>query len=146
MKNLIYRPAAFNNAPSVFDSFFNNMINSDGFFANDARHSSPLVNIKETENGYHIELAAPGLAKEDFKISFENNLLTISAKKENKVEETTEKYTRREFGFSSFSRSFTLPKTIDADQIKATYENGVLKVELVHLPEAKKEAKAIAIS
>ena len=101
----------------------------------------PAVNVIETETAYQLELAAPGLKKEEVKVNVENNKLTIAYKNEQKAEETTDKYTRHEFGFSAFERSFRLPKNVNADQITATYTDGILTVEL---PKIKvKEEKLV---
>jgi HSP20 family protein len=107
----------------------------------------PAVNVKETETAFHLELAAPGLKKEDLKINVENNKLTIGYKSEVKTEETTEKFTRQEFGYTSFERSFRLPKTVNANEIKAAYTDGILSVELPKI-EVKEEnqVKEIAIA
>jgi len=137
--------------PSVFDDFFTKDFRTP--FKTELPEwtsSQPAVNIKETEKGFHIELAAPGLKKEDFKVQLEKNLLTISAEKE---VETTEKdkkgnYTRREFGYSSFRRSFTLSDDlIDTENIHANYENGVLALDLPkQKAEKAKATKQISIS
>ena len=104
-----------------------------------AKTVNPSVNIKETKDAYQIEVAAPGFAKESFQVKVEDNTLTISAEtKEEKLEEG-EKFTRKEFAQSSFKRSFTLPKTIVADKITAGYENGILKVALPKMEEAKQK-------
>ena len=84
-----------------------------------------------------MDIAAPGLEKSDFKISVENEKLTISAQKEVNKEETKDTFTRKEFNYSSFSRSFNLTDTISTDQIKASYENGILSLSLPKKPEAK---------
>lgn len=98
----------------------------------------PAVNIKETETGFTIELASPGLKKEDFNIEIDENVLTISSEKKLESESQNEsgKYTRKEFSFSSFKRSFNLPETVKEDDIKANYENGVLYVMLPKKDEA----------
>lgn len=90
----------------------------------------PLVNIKEEEKQFTIEMAAPGLKKDDFKINLDNQRLTISKEMKEEKEEINDKYTRKEFGFSSFSRSFRLPKTIVGDKIKADYKDGILSLTL----------------
>lgn len=125
------RPATLD---QVFDNFFNRDLGT--FFGNDLMRESPSVNIVELENAFNIELAAPGLDKGDFKVKVEDNHLLISAQKENKVEETAEsgKFVRREFNFSTFKRSFRLPEDVDAEAIKANYENGVL---VINLPKAE---------
>jgi HSP20 family protein len=117
------------NEPSVFDlmnSFFENDLN----ISNRSGNYSPATNVIENENGFELELASPGLSKEDFKINVENQVLTISSEKEVNSEQKEKNYTRKEFMISSFSRSFTLPKSVDIDRIKAEYKDGVLKVEL----------------
>jgi HSP20 family protein len=99
--------------------------------------NSPAVNVRETEAGFHLEVAAPGLAKEDFKVKFEEKVLTISVKKEISKEVTEGKYTRKEFSFHSFDRSFRLPDTVDAEKISAKYENGILLMDLPFRDSAK---------
>lgn len=122
-------------------SFMNNVACANPWndFFNDMpfRSSAPSVNIRETENGFHLELAAPGLVKEDFKVKMENQVLSISVKKENKQEVNEGKYTRKEFSFQSFDRSFKLPDTVDAEKIGAKYENGVLYLDLPFRDAAK---------
>ncbi|HEY8404224.1 MAG TPA: Hsp20/alpha crystallin family protein [Flavobacteriales bacterium] len=98
----------------------------------------PATNIKETDNGYMIELAAPGLDKSDFKIRVDNNMLEISSEKSQESNQEEERYTRREFHYSSFKRSWTLPETVDTDAISANYVNGVLNVSLPKKKEAVK--------
>ena len=123
-----------------FSNLIENIFENDfpSFFTNEwSRTSVPLVNIKDTKDAYAIDVAAPGFSKESFNIKVEDGFLTISAEaSEEKVEEG-EKFTRREFAHNSFKRSFTLPKTIVADKIAAAYENGILKVSLPKLEEAK---------
>jgi HSP20 family protein len=99
--------------------------------------NTPAVNVRETETGFHIELAAPGLAKEDFKVKMENKVLTISVKKETEKEVTEGKYNRKEFSYHSFERSFRLPETVDGERIAAKYENGILALELPFRDGAK---------
>lgn len=111
------------------------------------RTTVPGVNISENESLYKLEMAAPGLNKEDFKISLENDVLTVSAEKKSETSESTEKMTRKEFSYSSFNRSFTLPEMVDAEKIMASYENGIMKIELPKKEEAKpKSPKEIKIS
>lgn len=109
----------------------------------------PAVNIKETENEYVVELAAPGKKKEDFQIEVDDNVLTIfsEAKSENEKKENNGKYTRREFSYSSFKRSFTLPDSVNDKNIKATYEDGVLNITLPkHVEALPKPKRMIDIS
>ena len=106
---------------------------------------NPPVNILETKDAYHMELNAPGRNKEDFKINIENGLLTISFEK--KVENVSEdvKSVRKEFSFESFKRSFNIDEKIQADNIQAKYENGVLKLYLPKKDEVKETPKEISI-
>lgn len=90
----------------------------------------PAVNIQEDEKQFILELAVPGLKKDDFKINLENHLLTISIEKEENKEEKSNNYTRREFVYNSFSRSFKLPKIILETKIKADYNDGILRIAL----------------
>lgn len=103
----------------------------------------PAVNIKETNTNFGIELAAPGKTKEDFNIEIDHNVLTISSEEKTEKEENDNqgKYTRREFSYSSFRRAFTLPESVNADSINATYENGVLHVTLPKREEALPKPK-----
>jgi HSP20 family protein len=123
--------------PSLFnDSLLRDFWNW-GLSNNSSTNTSiPAVNIKETNDSFEVEMAAPGMTKEDFKIELDNNLLTISSEKQNEQEEKEgERYTRREFSYQSFQRTFNLPKdVVDADKIEARYENGMF-----HLVIPKKE-------
>ena len=98
---------------------------------------TPAVNIRENEEGFVLEMAAPGMQKSDFKINLDNNVLTLSSEKQEEKEESNERYSRREFNYSSFTRSFSLPKTINLDKIKADYKDGILSVSLPKREEAK---------
>jgi len=134
------RPALLAN-----DFFRNNFLGDvlDG----DASFNTPAVNIAENGDSYSIEVAAPGLAKNDFKINLDHNVLTISSSKENKKEEKEGKYTRQEFSYSSFSRSFTLPESVDAEKISASHKDGILYISIPKREEAKvKPAREIAIA
>ncbi len=128
----IHAPRFSNLIENIFENDFPN------FLANEwVKTSSPSTNIKETKDAYTIDVAAPGFNKDSFSIKVEDSILTIGAEaSENKLEEG-EKFTRKEFVHSSFKRSFTLPKTIVADKIAAAYENGILKVTLPKMEEAK---------
>jgi HSP20 family protein len=108
----------------------------------------PAVNIKETANAFEVEMAAPGMTKKDFRIELDNNVLTITSEKNMQNEEKDgEKYSRKEFSYQSFQRTFTLPKeVVDEDKIEAKYENGVLKLVIPKKEEAKqKPARMIQI-
>ncbi len=134
--------------PSMFNRFFENDLFdwSTRNFSN-TNTTLPSVNIREDENGFEVDMAAPGFEKKDFKIELLNNLLTISSEK--KVETETkegQQFTRQEFSYQSFSRSFTLPNTVEGEKIQAKYENGILKVAIPKKEEAKpKPVKQIEI-
>jgi HSP20 family protein len=138
-----------NHFPSVFDRFFDNEL----FDWSNRNFSStnttlPSVNIKESADGFEVELAAPGLEKSDFRIELNHDQLTISSEKE-KTNEINEgqQFTKREFSYQSFSRSFTMPNTVDSEKINAKYENGILKVQIPKKDEAKpRPPKQISIS
>lgn len=134
-------------SPSYLDDFLGKDFLTT-FFNDGADYSTPAVNIKESEKLFEIEVAAPGLSKEDFNIKVEHDVLTISSEKETKTEEKEEgRFMRREFGFKSFSRSFSLPDSIEQEKIGANHKNGVLTVSLPKLDEAKlKNTKMIKIS
>jgi len=101
----------------------------------------PSVNIKETADSYEVEVAAPGMQKKDFTIQLEGNLLTLSSVKEQQEETKEENYTRREFSYQSFQRSFELPKNVvDEENINARYENGLLSLSIPKLDQAKQKA------
>ena len=127
-------------APTI-ESMFNEFFNTDFpvSFRNGHVQKSPAVNIVEDKDAYRLEVAAPGLAKEDFEVKVDKELLTISAAKktEGSEENKEERYTRREFSYFEFKRSFHLPETVDANSIKANYENGVLNLSIEKKPEAK---------
>ena len=106
----------------------------------------PAVNIKEENDKFVLEMAAPGMNKDDFKIDLDNYQLSISSEQKKEKKEKEDNYTRREFVYSSFSRSFTLPKTIDIDKIKADYKNGILSLTLPKKEEEAKLTKQIKIS
>lgn len=108
--------------------------------------SLPAVNISEGDNEFTIEVAAPGLEKKDFKIDLENEVLTIASVREDNKEDVQDNYTRREFSYYNFSRSFNLPDSVDAENISAVHKNGILSVNIPKKEEAKaKPARQIAI-
>lgn len=122
------------------DDFFNRGMSNWGVsnFSN-ADSTLPAVNIRETEDAYEVEMAAPGMKKEDFKIELDRNILTISSEKTEEQEENgKEKYSRREFSYQAFQRSFSLPKeVVDEDKIEAHYKDGVLHLTIPKKEEAK---------
>lgn len=123
--------------PSVFDDFFKPW--NEWFDGGKSRIMNvPAVNITEQKDRYQVTLAAPGLKKEDFKIDVDGNMLTISSEKEERKEESDKKFTRKEYNYSSFSRSFTLPGEINQEKIDAQYADGVLKINLPRREDSKK--------
>lgn len=132
-----------NQLPTLFDDF----INRDNFnwrmsnFSN-TNTTIPAVNIKETADSYKVEVAAPGMTKNDFKVALEGDLLTISSEKSEQQEETeNQKFTRKEFSYQAFDRSFTLHKeVVDIDKIEAKYEDGVLSLLIPKKEEVKVKA------
>jgi HSP20 family protein len=136
--NLVnYQPSKM--LSNVFDEFFNRSLSD--IVGSDFTFTQPSVNIVENDDFFDVEVAAPGLKKEDFNVEVNKNNLTISARKEEEKEETTEgKVTRSEFNYSSFTRSFYLPETVDADKITATYHEGILRLQLPKKEEAKVKA------
>ena len=110
------------------------------FFDFENRPSVPDVNVSENKDQYTIEVAAPGMDKKDFNVDVQNNLLVISSEKESKDEDKQSNFLRREFCYTSFQRSFNIPETVDAENIKAKYENGVLYVDLPKKKEAVEKA------
>ena len=131
--------------PIIFNELMGNSLWNDRLDYVSA--SSPAVNIIENEKEYRIELAAPGLSKEDMKIDLHDNLLTLSSEREDVKENNSEDFVKKEFSYSSFKKCFTIPDTVNADKISAEYRNGVLDV---HIPKkaaaVQKAPKQISIS
>ncbi|MBZ0326008.1 MAG: Hsp20/alpha crystallin family protein [Altibacter sp.] len=134
--------------PTIFDDIFNeNRLDVPNY----ENFSIPAVNIKENLANFALELAVPGLKKEDFTIEVDENVLKISAEVKNekedakKVDEHT-KVTRKEFNYSSFKRSFTLPETVEVDSINATYNNGLLLITIPKKEEQKEIKRMVEIS
>lgn len=150
-----WNPFVKGGVPALFDKFSDDFFNFnfDSFF--DTRFPAfagkvGSVNVSETANAYEIEVAVPGAEKADFNINVDGNQLIISAEKktETKTEDTEKKYLRKEFGYTSFRRTFTLPENVNANNINATHNNGVLTVVLpkVKAEEPKTNTKTIEIS
>ncbi len=114
-----------------FPSLMNEFFKPDWFGGMERFESTlPAVNIKEDETGYELELAIPGRKKEDFNVEIDDNVMTVSMETKSEDETKDEHYTRREFSYQSFKRSFTLPETVDEEKIEASYEEGILKFRL----------------
>ena len=130
------------NFAGIFDELFNS------YPANVENGSSKTVapvNISEDETGFHLELNVPGRNKEDFKLNIENGVLSISYDKKDEAENKALKSVRKEFGFSSFKRSFSLDEKINTEAIEAKYDNGILKVYLPKKEEVKITPKQISV-
>jgi HSP20 family protein len=129
--------------PTLFDEFFKpweERFGNAGLWGKAL--TVPSANIVENKDDYKISLAAPGLKKSDFNIDVDGNMLTISSEKEESKDEKDSRHTRREYNYSSFSRTFTMPDEVLKDKIEAVYEDGVLKLTL----PKKEEAKKLAVS
>jgi HSP20 family protein len=139
-----------NPLPMLFDDFFNrDLFNWNNSNFSDTNTTIPAVNIKETPENYEVEVAAPGMTKDDFKVELDGNVLTIRSENNSQKEEREdEKYSRKEFSYQSFQRTFTLQKdVVDIDKIAAKYENGLLHLLIPKKEEAKqKPPKLIQIS
>jgi HSP20 family protein len=133
--------------PSLSEFFENDSwIAPERFFRN-FQNSSPATNVFETEKEYKIEFAIPGFKKEDVKINLENDILTVSAENKNEKEEKNKKFTRREFSYNSFTRSFQLPKAANGEKIEAKHEDGLLKLYILKKEvAAARSSKEIKIS
>lgn len=140
----------FNSLPAIFnDDFFTRDLFNWGISNNSNTGTTiPAVNIKETPNAFEVEMAAPGMTKKDFRIELDSNVLTITSEKNVEEEQKdNERYSRKEFSYQSFQRTFTLPKeVVDDDKVEAKYENGVLHLVIPKKEEAKqKPARMIQI-
>lgn len=141
--NRYYRQTNANLFPSIFSDLFD----TDRFFAGlsgrDTDSWLPAVNIRENEKGYEIDLAVPGLNKEDIKMEIEDHTLIVSAEKEKKKEEEKKDYLRREYKYDAFSRSFSLPDNADEDNIESSYRDGILKVVVAKKAAAPQSSKKV---
>lgn len=115
----------------AFNNMVENFFNDEDFFNTwKVATTVPAVNVIETDTGYNLELAAPGMKKEDFNVEIKNGMLTISAETKKEAEEKKENYARREFSYHAFSRAFRLPENAMTEKVDATYADGVLKLML----------------
>ncbi|MGI4020434.1 MAG: Hsp20/alpha crystallin family protein [Janthinobacterium lividum] len=124
----------------VFESVFNDSILTDRLVSR-----VPAVNIAETDSDFQIELAVPGFKKEDFKISVDKNVLSISTEKKNENVQEGKKFSKREFNYTAFTRSFNLPETVDHSKIDAAYVDGILKLTVAKKEEAKVQSREIVV-
>jgi HSP20 family protein len=132
----------FPTMPGFFNDFLTKDFSNWGLTNNSNTNTTiPAVNIRETSENFVVEMAAPGMKKDDFKIELDGNLLTINSEKEDEYEEKDgEKYSRKEFSYQSFQRTFQLPKeVVDSEKIEARYENGLLQLLIPKKEEAKQK-------
>ena len=129
--------------PVFASDFFNNGFDSP-YSGNGS--GKPAVNIREDEKQFSIEVALPGLSREDIKIEIEKDMLMISSERKGEKEESRNGYTRKEFGYSSFCRNFHIPENVDAEKISAAFNNGILNVELPKTKEETKLSRTVKIS
>lgn len=132
---------------SPYSDIFGSLFNPEPYLSKSNISRIPAVNIAETENEFQIELATPGLRKDDFKINVEKDQLTISAERKLAEEDSAEerKYNRREFNFHSFTRTFTLPETADQANVQAEYTDGILYLTVGKKEEAKIQVREISV-
>ncbi len=125
----------------LFPSFFDEFLSDDWWpSAISNKPTSPAVNIKEHDKGYTLEVAAPGMKRDDFKVTMDEDMLTIEAEQKKESEEKEETYTRKEFSYTHFKRSFQMPEGVVMDKIKANYKDGILAIDL---PVDKKTQKQL---
>lgn len=150
MKPAIRNGSMFNSLPMLFDDFLNRDLFSFGNTNfSDTNTTVPAVNIKETPDRYEVEVAAPGMNKDDFKVELDGNILTISSEKTNQYQDQDDElFYRREFSYQSFQRTFNLKKeVVDSEKIEAKYDKGVLQLIIPKKEEAKqKPPRLIQIS
>jgi len=126
----------------LVDFFDRDNLFNDDFF--NLEKSLPAMNVKEHDDDFEIELASPGFEKKDFKITMNDDILEVSAEKSAAEEEKEDDYTRKEFNYRAFRRALQLPKTVDdSKDVKATYKNGILKLQLMKKEEAKEKPKRV---
>lgn len=133
---------------NFFDDFFTKELfdfNNAGFAQSGI--TQPSVNVKDMNDGFEIQVAAPGMKKEDFTVNLDRNVLTISSEKQTQNEEKDEdgNFSRREFNYSSFRRSFTLPEAVEQEKIEATYEDGLLKITIPKKEQSTRMLKTIEV-
>ncbi|MFS4456232.1 Hsp20/alpha crystallin family protein [Maribacter sp. 2304DJ31-5] len=127
----------------LFPSLMNEIFKPDWFGGMENFKTFPAVNIKENEKDFELALSVPGRSKEDFNIEIDDNILAVSAEVGSRKEDVKESYTRKEFGYASFKRSFALPESVDVEKIDASYENGILKFHLPKREEALPKPKRV---
>jgi len=142
--NLTKRNSFLPSSTALFDDFFTRDLFD--WSKTEGNGLVPRVNIKETDDGFAVEIAAPGMKKEDFHVELDNDMLTVSSESSENREEEKSNYTRKEFSYHAFRRSFYLP-TVDAEQINGKYTDGILSLWIPKKEEAKKKpARMISIN
>lgn len=127
-----------NLAPTLFGDIFNDAkLFGKNWFEKEFGQTFPAVNINESTKEFNLEFAAPGFKKEDFKVNLDENVLTISAEKKVEKSEENKRFTRKEYSYNSFARSFTLPETVNSENIDAKYNDGILKLSIPKKEETK---------
>ena len=139
-----FNPKNNNSLMPGFNDVFNSIFN-DTFFSDRMVARVPAANISESANEFHLELAAPGLKKEDFKLNLERNVLSISVEQRSDDQQEQKNMTKREYSYSSFVRSFTLPESADENGIQASYNDGILSIDIPKKEEAKNLSRQIEI-
>ncbi|MEY3398993.1 MAG: hypothetical protein RL220_1587 [Bacteroidota bacterium] len=144
MDKLVKRNILFPEIDSFFDDFFRKDLMD---WKSGVEGTVPSVNVNETDKGFEIEMAAPGMKREDFKIQVKDDVITISSERKEEKDEKDQKgnYTRREFSYQSFSRSFSLPQAIERDSIEAAYDNGILNVTIDRKKGIESGARSISV-
>ena len=128
----------------LFPSLWNDVLTPDWFGGVDQfNHTMPAVNIREGETDFTLELAVPGQKREDFNVEVDNDVLTISMESKDEKAEKEGEFTRREFRYTSFRRAFTLPETVNQDDIRADYKDGILRFTLPKKEEALPKPKRL---
>lgn len=120
----------WNNRENSLLNIFDDLMNKESFLKDSFNYNKPAVNISENEKSFDIDVAVPGMKKDDFKIKLDDDILVISSEKELEKEEEGDNFKRKEFTYGAFCRSFTLPKNIETKKINANYNDGILKVVL----------------
>ena len=128
---------------SMLENLWSNTMFDDDLIK---QHRLPAVNVKQNEKGYEMQVAVPGMKKENLKINLEGGVLTISAETKEEKEAKEDQFTRKEFSFNSFQRSFTLPDDVDENSIRAHYENGILSLTIGKLHPEKQKRKTISLT
>ena len=145
MRQLAIRPRR-NDLASNIDGFFSNFFDTPAFWSDSGCCYFPPVDIHETKDDLFLTFELPGMEKDEIKVGVESNILTVSGERKTHQEENGQDFIRSEIRHGSFSRSFTLPKTVDLDKISADYKNGLLEIRLAKVEEAKPKEVKVKIS